>query len=84
MNHIVVTIQPFIMHHDIVVYSEGEVVQATKATYADMANVVNALIDQYRVERIDLCGNNAYLQKIRMTLLKDFSLNGCEINIINR
>lgn len=75
MDHIIVIFHPFEVEQEVMVYQRGECVKQAHPCLNDVINIVHGLNEQYHADRIELCGNPAFVRKYVKDLKTTFALD---------
>ena len=83
MTNIIVNIKPFDVNQDILVYSDGALIQETKATMDNLSSIVKSISTKFSASEINLIGNQDYLSHLKAEIGSNFERNEVNINIIS-
>lgn len=84
MDHIIVNFQPFALQQEVLVYVDGACIYQTKVTIDEFHSTIKGLKDKFSINKVDLCGNSAYLSRFKAELGLEFGNDNTEINIYQR
>lgn len=84
MNSIVVAFQPFSVNQNVIVYSDGDILEEFSVEMDKIVDVISGLKKQYNSTNIDLIGSEDYLTHFKTRLLSKFAEEPAQINIISR
>lgn len=82
-TNIVVMFHPFEIQQDVMVYQNGECVNQLHPALNDTVKTLCGLNNQYHIDRINLCGIPAFVNKYVRELKSQFS-NNPTIEIVSR
>ena len=64
-KYIVATIHPFVFGQEIMLYSDGECIQAFETTLQEMGKMVYNLCEMYGVNKVDFIGGQMYSKRFK-------------------
>ena len=84
MANIVVNYRPFTLVQEIFVYDNGVCVELLQAPIDKIPDIISGLQSRYKIEQINLCGNQDYLSRFQAELSLKFANSNVEINIVSK
>lgn len=86
MKKIIGVIRPFDMNQTLLVYEDGNKIDACKTTLQNLHNDVFQLMDKHEVYQLDLTGPKKYVKGLQGQLIQisltEYAQHPIEINII--
>ena len=80
MEHLIVTVHPFLMKQEIRVYKDNQQIDSTECSLENLANICYNFCKKYDIHQIDFSGNKDFGLKIEEKFACDY--NDFEIKII--
>lgn len=83
MDHLIVSIHPFIRQQNISIYKNGECIKICQCTLDDMEKTVVALCKEYSIDNVDTIGGQLFALKLKekTEVATDFDYSHININI---
>lgn len=71
MDHIVVTIQPFVLEQEIQVYKNGECVKTSKINLTNLDEGIAIEAKLFNIKNVDLAGDKNFTQMVKQKLTQN-------------